>query len=182
MLKYALLGFLNYGSMTGYQLKQFMDDSTCNFWNAKISQIYTTLKSLEETEMVTSRIQPQEERPDKRVYTITEKGRSDFQQWLAEPETHVPQLKDGFLLKFFFSSRLDKETILSQLRLQKKLHQRQADFYRTETRSMLKRILEQNPVTQKDATLWEAARRAGEIFEEAYVNWLNETIQMVEEK
>ena len=44
MLKYVLLGFLNYTPMTGYELKQFMDESTANFWHAKQSQIYTTLK------------------------------------------------------------------------------------------------------------------------------------------
>ena len=39
MLKFALLGVLNYQSMNGYEIKQFMDSSTGHFWFAKLSQI-----------------------------------------------------------------------------------------------------------------------------------------------
>ena len=46
MLKYVLLGFLNYAPQTGYELKQAIDKSTSFFWHAKQSQIYTTLKGL----------------------------------------------------------------------------------------------------------------------------------------
>ena len=60
MLKYVLLGFLNYTPMTGYELKQFMDESTANFWHAKQSQIYTTLKKLEEEGMLESHILKQD--------------------------------------------------------------------------------------------------------------------------
>ena len=47
MLKYALLGFLHYGPMSGYELKRRMDNSITHFWHAKLSQIYTTLKDLQ---------------------------------------------------------------------------------------------------------------------------------------
>ncbi len=43
-LKHALLGFLNYGSMTGYELKKIFDPSIGHFWNAELSQMYPTLK------------------------------------------------------------------------------------------------------------------------------------------
>ena len=68
MLKYTLLGFLNYAPMTGYELKQRIDLSTSHFWHAKLSQIYITLKSLEEEEYVVSEVHEQQERPDRRVY------------------------------------------------------------------------------------------------------------------
>ena len=71
MLKYVLLGFLNYRNASGYDLKQLMDVSTSNFWHAKQSQIYTTLKKLEEDGMVASHIEPQESRPNRKVYEIT---------------------------------------------------------------------------------------------------------------
>ena len=51
MLKYAILGFLSYTPMTGYDIKLRMDRSTSHFWHAKLSQIYTTLKSLEEEQL-----------------------------------------------------------------------------------------------------------------------------------
>lgn len=181
MLDFALLGFLSYGPMTGYELKQNMDGSTSHFWNAKLSQIYTTLKSLEKKGLVRSSLQVQEERPDKRIYTITPEGKSNLQKWLAEPLTELAPHKNALLLKLFFAAQTDKETIVSLLRLQKKLHQRQADFYRIKTRDLIQGILQQNPALKKDGIFWEAARRFGESFEEMYVKWLNETITSLEE-
>jgi len=182
MLKFALLGFLNYGPMTGYQLKKYMDGSTANFWNAKLSQIYPALKLLEREGWIRSSIQTQKERPDKRVYTITAEGKNNLHKWLTEPPIDLNQRKDAFLLKLFFAAQADKEATLALLHLQKNLHQRQADFYRNETRGMIQGILKQNPALQKDGIFWEATRRFGELFEETYVNWLNETIKSFEEK
>jgi len=180
MLDFALLGFLNYSPMTGYQLKQNMDVSTSHFWNAKLSQIYTTLKSLEKKKWIRSSIQKQDERPDKRVYTITSEGRSNLQKWLAEPLTELAPHKNALLLKLFFAAQTDRETISAMLHLQKNLHQRQADFYRTETRDMIQGILQQNPALTKDGLFWEATRRFGELLEETYVKWLDETIISLE--
>jgi len=181
MLDFALLGFLNYRPMTGYELKQNMDGSTSHFWNAKLSQIYTTLKSLEEKGWVRSSVQAQEERPDKRIYTITTEGKSSLRKWLAEPLTEVTPHKNALLLKLFFAAQTDRETILALLHLQKNLHQRQADFYRTKTRDLIQGIVQQNPALEKDGMFWEAARRFGELYEETYVTWLNETIHSLEE-
>ena len=182
MLEFALLGFLNYSPMTGYELKQNMDGSTSHFWTAKLSQIYTTLKSLEEKGWVRSSIQAQAERPDKRVYTITSEGKSSLQKWLSEPLTGLTPHKNALLLKLFFAAQTDRETILALLRLQKNLHQRQTDFYRTETRDLIRGIVQQNPTLEKDGIFWEATRRFGELIEEMYVQWLDETIHSLEEK
>ena len=182
MLDFALLGFLNYRPMTGYELKQYMDGSTSHFWNAKLSQIYTTLKSLEQKRWVRSSVQAQEERPDKRIYTITAEGKSNLRKWLAEPLTELTSHKNALLLKLFFAAQTDRETTLALLHLQKNLHQRQADFYRTKTRDQIKGILRQSPTLEKDGKFWEAARRFGELYEEMYVKWLDETIHSLEEK
>ena len=42
-LKHALLGFLSYAPMTGYDLKRYFDQSIHHFWNANLSQIYPRL-------------------------------------------------------------------------------------------------------------------------------------------
>ena len=104
MLKYALLGFLNYLPMTGYELKRYYDVSANYLWHAKLSQIYTTLKKMEEQGLLTSEVVAQESRPDRRVYTITEEGRAELRQWLAEPMTRLHVHKEPLLLKFFFSA------------------------------------------------------------------------------
>lgn len=179
MLKYVLLGFLNYGPQTGYELKQEMDQSTSYFWHAKQSQIYTTLKKLEEEGLVVSEVEAQAERPDRRVYTITAAGQSDLRGWLARPLTDIEPRKETLLVKLFFSAHLDKTTLLTQLRLQRDLHQQQYLLYRNEIAPHLQAQFD-DPDIGQDARLWDATRRMGELFEEAIVRWLDETIAMIE--
>jgi len=182
MLKYAILGFLKYRPHTGYEIKQTMDKSTGHFWHAKQSQIYTTLKKLEEGGLVASHPEPQESRPDRRVYTITESGSKELQEWLSQPVTKLDDSKVILLLKLFFSGKEDKETILTQLRLQRSLHERQFELYKTEPTDFIEEIVALQPDLKRDALLWEATRRFGELHEEIYVTWLEETIAMVEKE
>ncbi|MBW2249197.1 MAG: PadR family transcriptional regulator [Deltaproteobacteria bacterium] len=182
MLKFALLGLLKYDSKTGYELKQTMDKSTGHFWHAKQSQIYTTLKKLEEDKLVISHPEPQESRPDRRVYAITESGEKALQEWLYQPVTKLDTTKQLLLLKMFFSGKLEKETILTQLRLLGNLHERQAVLYKTETPDFIKEITASQPELRQDAYLWEATRRFGELYEKMYIRWLYETIAMVQKE
>ncbi len=182
MLKYALLGFLKYDPKTGYELKQTMDKSTGHFWHAKQSQIYTTLKKLEKDKLVHSHPEPQESRPDRRVYAITESGEEALQEWLLQPVTKLDTTKHLLLLKLFFSGKLEKETILTQLRLLKNLHKRQGELYKTEAPDFIEEIAASQPELMQDDCMWEATRRFGELYEKIYIRWLDETIVMVEEK
>jgi len=181
MLKYALLGCLNYQPMSGYDLKQFTDRSTSNFWHAELSQIYVTLKALEKERLISSAAVAQEGRPERRVYTITENGKQVLNEWLGQPFTEIDLYKDTLLLKLFFSGSLEKENILSQLHIQRSLHQKLVDQYQTETAGLISRSVEHAPHLRRHAMMWEATRRFGEIAEEAYLSWLDETIHMVQE-
>lgn len=182
MLKYALLGFLQYDPKTGYELKQTMDKSTNHFWHAKQSQIYSTLKQLEIDGLVVSHSEPQESRPDRRVYTITDAGTQAMQAWLQKPVTKLETPKQLLLLKLFFSGKLNKETILTQLRLLRNLHEQRINVYKTESPDFINQISKDNPELQQDAIMWESTRRFGEKFENMYIEWLDETIEMIEEK
>ena len=182
MLKFALLGFLQSDPKTGYDLKQVMDKSTNHFWHAKQSQIYTTLKQMEIDGLVESHAEPQESRPDRKVYTITESGISAMHDWLQQPVTKLETPKQLLLLKLFFSGNIQKETILTQLRLQRNLHEQQINLYKTESTDFIKQISEDYPELHRDAFMWEATRRFGERFEQMYLDWLDETIGMIEKE
>lgn len=182
MLKYALLGFLNYNSSTGYELKQRMDTSTNHFWHAKQSQIYTTLKKMEDAGLITSFLERQNSRPDRRVYTITEAGQKDLQKWLSESENGLDPVKHSLLLKLFFSAKQDKESILARLRRQRVLHEQQVDYYTSETAIVIKKIAASMPELRQDAFMWEATRRFGQLYEEMTLRWIDETIAMVEKE
>ena len=178
-LKHALLGFLNYQARSGYDLKQLMDVSTSNFWHAKQSQIYTTLKKLETDELVISHVEPQQNRPSRRVYEITELGQTELGEWLAQPLMVIEPRKETLLLKLFFSAQLKPETILTELRLQRNLHQADLEKYQTTTKDVIRQFGTSTDMAD-DARLWETTRRYGELYEEMYVLWLDETIKVME--
>lgn len=181
MLKYALLGFLNYQALTGYDLKRIMSMSTSNFWHADLSQIYKTLKALEADGAIQSAVQAQDDRPDRRVYAITEAGRADLRAWLAAPLTEMTSLKETLLLKMFFSAQLDRETVLAQLRFQRELHRQALRVYAGQTTDDIANNAAFLGATPRDAQFWDMTRRAGVLYEEMYIRWLDETIQRLEQ-
>lgn len=182
MLKYILLGSLRYQPMTGYELKQFMDRSTANFWHAKLSQIYATLKSLEADGLIESTVIAQETHPDRRVYTITDAGKSDLDAWLQDVHLEPGQSKEPLLVKLFFSAHVDKATLLTELRLQRDLHRKALESLSGEASRSIALTIERAPQFKKDALLWEATRRSGELLEAAALQWFDETIAMVEKE
>ena len=182
MLKHAILGFLKYEPKTGYEIKQTMDTSTNHFWHAKQSQIYMTLKKMEADGLVCSHLEPQESRPDRRVYTITEFGDKTLQQWLLQPLTTLETSKRVLLLKLFFSGKQKKETLLAQLHLQRNLHESQAGLYKESAPDVIEEIIKDQPGLRQDAKLWEATRRFGELHEEMFIRWLDETMAMLDEE
>ncbi len=176
MLKYAILGFLGYSPMTGYEIKQRMDRSTTHFWHAKLSQIYVTLKNLEKEGCILSAIEEQSERPDKRIYSITQKGRNQFSDWLNEPYMECSPKKETFVLKMFFAAGMGDEQLKTQLLIQRDVHRKQLLYYRNDVRESIELATDEFPMLKADARLWEASRRFGEMYEEVYVRWIEEML------
>jgi PadR family transcriptional regulator AphA len=182
VLKYVLLGGLNYQPLTGYQLKQFVDSSTKHFWYAQTSQIYRTLDALETEGLLISEIQEQEDRPDRRLYKITPAGRTALREWLEQPMTEIEPTKDTLLVRLFFSAQVDTEVVLTQLRLQRALHQQELNLYRNEIVKLIEQGVQSRPDLKRDAMLWDTTRRLGELGAETYIRWLDETIKRIEEE
>lgn len=111
-LKHALLGFINYGPMTGYELKKFFDTSVAHFWNAELSQIYPALKAMESEGLVEMKVEVQDDRPNRKVYSITDTGRRELLEWLAQPAERE-QVREPILIKVFFGSSLPKHELIS---------------------------------------------------------------------
>ena len=105
-LKQGLLGLLNYGEMTGYELAKAFNDSLSFFWQAQTSQIYRELNQLEAEGLLHSRIEVQTGKPDKRVYAITAQGKAELDRWLASDlSTEMMPTRSEVLLRIFFSGR-----------------------------------------------------------------------------
>jgi len=110
-LEQAILGFLNYQPLTGYDLKKVFDSSVRHFWYADQSQIYRTLSRLMEQKLVDMEVVEQSDRPDRKVYSITPAGRASLTAWLTGPFP-MQQPHSGPLIQIFFSGQLSDEELL----------------------------------------------------------------------
>lgn len=117
-LKHAMLGLLDRGPKTGYEIKIHFRDAIKNFWSVSDGQLYPTLRSLSKEGWVEKVETVQEGGLVKHVYAITDAGHEAFMEWLRTPEKSIPELKEPFLLKLIFFDRLTKEEALHQIELQ----------------------------------------------------------------
>ena len=129
-LKYGLLGLLNYGKMTGYELDKAFKDSLEFFWQGQTSQIYRELTAMEKAGWLSSKIEVQTGKPNRKVYALTKQGHDEFMKWLrpgtgsSQKEMGAPDgsilealhLRSLFLMKLFFSGELKPEETAAFIR------------------------------------------------------------------
>lgn len=173
-LRYAILGILNVFPMTGYDLKhQAFDATVRHFWPADQSQIYRTLNKLAEDELVTVTIEAQEERPDRKVYAITEAGQAALTAWLKSDQT-VPTLRDPLLVQLFFGQELPRTDLLRVVEQQLAAHQAKLAIFNQ---------IPIPPAESRPDDRWLALQHLtldfGLALEQAYVSWLERCWEVI---
>jgi len=104
-LDHILLGLLQKPA-SGYDLKDAFGETVAHFWSAELSQIYPTLKRLEERGLLRSRLEPSPKGPDRRVYTLTGDGRVELRRWVrGRPVVGVERF--AYLAQLYFMSAAD---------------------------------------------------------------------------
>ncbi len=173
-LSNAILGFLNYAPMTGYDIKKFMDDSVNFFWMAQISQIYRELKVLESKGHIISEVKPSEKGPEKRVYFITDSGRSQLKSWLAEVHTDEI-MRNEFMIRILFSSLISKDELT--LCIQNKLKEYQKEYQMLQL--VESRIQEYAHMFGKEEEVfyWKLVLKRGFYDLEAKLRWAKEVLK-----
>jgi len=114
-LQYMILGLLTRQPMTGYDIKQTFDKEKAEFWTAPFSQIYPELNKLQKNTLIVQ-IDSKDLNSRKKIYQITENGRSYFESWLNLPITSaVTELSnDDFILRLHFIG-VEHNILLKQL-------------------------------------------------------------------
>lgn len=177
-LKHALLGFLNYGPHTGYELKKVFDVSVAHFWSAELSQIYPTLKALEAEGLVEMKVEVQADRPNRKVYSITDDGRRELIDWLGTP-AEPDQIREPLLVKLFFAAAGGKEHVIGVLRQRAEDLRHRLDGYRAgldlvNTYSQAARLEREEP-------FWRLTIEYGISHTQANLDWIERSIQYLTE-
>ncbi len=112
----AVLGLLAWsGESSGYELHKRAARSVGLIWAPARSQLYAVLKRLAAAGLVRGRHVAQTDRPDKRLFSLTEAGMATLRDWLDRVEPIEPEDRDGVLLKLFFGAFGDPEAGRRQL-------------------------------------------------------------------
>jgi PadR family transcriptional regulator AphA len=97
---YAVLGLVQLlEPATPYRLKQAAQVSILHFWSIPHTQIYTECTRLAEAGLLSERREETGRR--RKTYRLTAAGRKALEEWRADPETELYELKDPGLLKLF---------------------------------------------------------------------------------
>ena len=83
-LKYVLLGLLSQYSRYGYELKRAAEQLLGHGAELNPGQLYPLLRKLAEQQLLDAERVEQEDRPDKRVFTLTEAGARELHTWFDE--------------------------------------------------------------------------------------------------
>lgn len=171
---YAILGVLTTQCKSGYAIKQMIDQSLNHFWKISYGQIYPALKQIVKEELATVHIYPQEGKPNRKEYELTEKGREVLKEWLEKPIEQVPVERNELLLKLFFGRHQSNEQTLTQLRAYK---QKLSEQY--ETYSGIEQMLTKNMEEDTDTTYWLLTLDYGKRTTYAAIEWCESAIEII---
>jgi len=179
-LKHGLLGLLNYQPMTGYELDKEFKESLAHFWQAKPQQIYRELNAMEQNGWLVSERVPQEERPNRRVYTITDKGKAEFLDWLKSPKSDIQnatRVKSVFFMRLFFAGETNKKQALELL-----YSYREQCLHSMNEMEEVNEAMEQTNslYAPEKAVYWKLIAMNGEIMRKARLEWVQKAISILE--
>ncbi len=165
-VKYAMLGILAEKDLHGYELKSSFDEKVGDFWSLNYGQIYSTLDRLEKEDLVTHDRQTQDKRPDKKIYSITPKGKKELGEWLSAPVSKVRALRDEFFIKLVFMDKRNPGPVLELIEKQKTLYLKQMN------RLTHQKVALKKQPKKHDTLTTELLMDAGLFHAEADIKWL----------
>ena len=105
------LGILTLGDATGYEIrKMFTEGAIGEVFDANYGSIYPALNRLTEEGLVGCTAQPQEGRPDKKVYSITPAGRTVFSAELMKTPAR-DRFRSEFVVTLLFADLLPRARV-----------------------------------------------------------------------
>ncbi|WP_169084176.1 PadR family transcriptional regulator [Paenibacillus sp. PL91] len=122
----VILGMLMKRSLSGYEIKQLFEDIFSYFYSSSYGTIYPMLHRLEKEELITKENVLQEGKPNKNVFTITEKGKSQFSNYLHSP-VEPDAIKSDFLMRLYFGQFVEPDVVIHWLNKAQEQTQKQLD-------------------------------------------------------
>jgi len=120
-IEFSLLGLLADHPMHAYDLHKELSRPTGLglIWSVKQAKLYAVAGDLESRGLLGSDTDRQGNRPVRRVFHLTEKGRAAFKAWLESP-ANWKDMRLDFLAKLYFA-RASEDTVRALLRSERQV-------------------------------------------------------------
>jgi DNA-binding PadR family transcriptional regulator len=112
--RHFALGLLNQKPMSGYDIKRHLDILSWLVDGPSFGNIYSSLRLLLQEGLVTVEVVPQESRPSRKVYSITEAGKQVLREWVERPGAAGPSQK-AFVMRLTLAGSFSPARLIAHL-------------------------------------------------------------------
>ncbi|MFF9490123.1 PadR family transcriptional regulator [Streptomyces sp. NPDC014676] len=180
-LRHAVLAALLDGEFSGYQLAKAFDVGVANFWYARPQQLYAELTRLERDGLVAGREVPQDGRPNKRLFHVTEAGLAELEAFTAA-SAKPAFVRDDLLVKVQAADRVDVDDLVAQLSERARIAQAKIDLFENLLHRLRGERTETEFLRHGDRVGPYLTCLRGVAFERENRDWCTRTIAVLEER
>jgi len=113
-IRHFILGLLTQQSMSGYDIKRFLDRLSWLIDVPSLGSLYPSLHALLRDGLVTMEVVASQDRPSRKIYSITEAGEEALRAWLNRPTGSNASLKK-FVMRLALAGQLSQVGLLAHL-------------------------------------------------------------------
>jgi len=180
-LRYCLLGLINYGGMTGYELDKAFKDSLYPVCSATTSQVYRELADMEKREWLTSSEVVQSGKPNRRVYEITAAGKEELRAWLLKDHiSEEMRIKHPFYMQMFFAGENSIEENIQILEHMKEVVGEELQKAKLRESKIGEYIRKVND--ESKSIYWEMLGEFGMTYYEQLIAWADRSIHRLKQQ
>ncbi|WP_088892710.1 PadR family transcriptional regulator [Leptolyngbya ohadii] len=179
---HIILGLLQQQERTGYDLKTAcFDDCIAHVWQADQALIYRTLDKLESQGWVGCTIEIQHDRPNRKIYRLTESGEAELNRWLCAHQP-LPIVREPLLMQLYLATNRSNEEIITLLEEEQIAHQtRMAQWDAVSPNFPL---AQEQPATgqnlgDREQVIHQLVLELLRRKEQVYLDWLADAIQQI---
>jgi PadR family transcriptional regulator AphA len=113
-IRHLVLGLLTQQPMSGYDIKRFLKSLSWLIDVPSLGSLYPCLHALLQDGLATMEVAARQDRPPRKICTITEAGEEALQAWLSQPAESNVSLKK-FVLRLILAGQLSQVGLLAHL-------------------------------------------------------------------
>jgi PadR family transcriptional regulator AphA len=100
--------------MSGYDIKRFLKSLSWLIDSPSFGSLYPALHALLEDDLVAVKVIPQQDKPPRKIYSITGAGEEILRKWMRQPVESSVSLK-AFLMRLILASNLSQDDLVAHL-------------------------------------------------------------------